>query len=112
MAAKVYITEFRDMGVTGANQGYRTKLLAVPDYNLCIENASSPLTASGTAGASAAFSAGTVFIRIKTDGGGPINYKIGTSAVATTANAHMHANEEVYAAVKVGDVVSVIVSAA
>lgn len=115
MAAKVYITEAQDVGAGGqaGNRHY------MPIIDMCpfgstsqLENASSPITASGSHAESAAFSATTRIIRIKTDGGGPICFSIGTAAVATTSNAHMSANQTEYFFVKPGDVVSVIVSAA
>lgn len=115
MAAKVYITEIQDVGAGGqaGNRHY------MPIADICpfgstaqVENANSPITASGSAAASAAFGATTRLIRIKTDGGGPINFSVGTAAVALTSNAHMSANSTEYFFVKPGDVVSVIVSAA
>jgi hypothetical protein len=118
MAAKVYITEFQDVGTAGdPSSSYRHYLHTIPYYTppgvtAQLENANSPIQSSGAAAASAAFAATTKFIRIKTDGGGPINYSIGAAAVATVSSAHLSANEETFAAVKPGDVISVIVSAA
>lgn len=115
MAAKVYVTEIQDVGAAGL-PGWRHY---VPIADFCpagttsqVENASSPITASGSHQEFAAFGATTKLIRLKTDGGGPINFSIGTGAVATTSNAHLSANTTEYIFVKSGDVISVIVSAA
>lgn len=111
MAAKVYITEYQDIGAFG-QEGYR-HFVPIADASVTVtENANSPITASGSTGASAAFAATTNFIRVKTDSGGAINFNIGTAATAATTNAHMSQDSTEYFKVKAGDVISVITSAA
>ncbi len=111
MAAKVYVTEYQDIGAFG--QAGNRHYVPIADASVTVtENASSPITASGSAGSSAAFGATTNLIRVKTDSGGPINFKIGTAVTATTSNAHMSQDSVEYFEVKPGDVISVIVSAA
>lgn len=111
MAAKVYITEYQDIGAFG--QAGNRHYVPIADASVTVtENSSSPITASGSTGSSAAFGATTNFIRVKTDSGGPICFNIGTSATATTSNAHMSADSAEYFKVKAGDVIAVIVSAA
>lgn len=108
MAAKVYVTEFQGSGVDTS----RARLQVADASTTSTENASSPITASGSHQEFTAFGATTTFIRVKTDSGGPINFKIGTSPVVTTANAHLSSDQCEYFAVKAGDNISVIVSAA
>ena len=104
MASKVYVTEFQ-----GQSVDIDRRYAPIPDASTTTtENASSPITSSGTHAESAAFGANTTIIRVHNDSGGPICVLIGTTPVATTSNARMSSDQTEYFCVKASDKISVI----
>lgn len=101
LAAKAHIAEFGDVGVTATN--IRAQIAPLPP---AVEQPMIDFT-SGHA-ESAAFAAGTTYVRVSCDTRCAVKVGPAGATIATTANMPLGADVPEYFAVKAGQVISIV----